>query len=435
MLWLVSSLCKIMKLSKAKIDRAGVGLAKENYKDAEQWVEYEDTLDAFREAHLQPLTETTLELQRWLADYKSDYYIAQRLKRKPQIIRKLSRLSVRLTQLQDIGGCRIIVEKNADVDRLLAFIEECVAKQVTLSIERITDYRDKGRDITGYRAVHVLMARGGHKLELQIRSRIQHYWSESIERTSVVYGYYLKENEGDPAVISYFQRLSDAFFELESGREPSAATKLEIDRLKDQSETIIDASERGKVLDSFVNESIIKTLTEKEARNPNPINNWIIVFDWNTGAFVSWDIVDRSPEEAMKAYVQYENIYPVERNFEVVLIGSSKVATVRRTHSHYFGIETYGNVLENLDESIIGFSKRMDIDVGARQILLKLHTKHFWGEKAVAKSTLKNHFCQSVLTFDSSLEVLVEKGLVHYNGSNGPVSLNIKKRNEIEQYM
>jgi len=137
----------------------------------------------------------------------------------------------------------------------------------------------------------------------------------------------------------------------------------------------------------------------------------------------------------MAAYVRNENLYPVDKDFEVVLIGSSKIATVRRTHSHYFGIETYGNVLENIEESIIGFSKRMDIDVGARQILLKLHTKHFWGEKAVAKSTLKNHFCQNVLTFESSLEELVKKGLVHHNGANGPVSLNIKKRNEIEQYV
>lgn len=424
-----------MKLSKSNIDRAGVGLAKENYKDADEWIGYEDVLDEYRKAHLQPLTETTLELQAWLTGYESDYYIAQRLKRKPQIIRKLGRLSVRLTQLQDIGGCRIIVEKNADVDRLLVFITDQVERQSALSIERITDYRDRGRDITGYRALHVLLSRGGYKLELQIRSRIQHYWSESIERTSVVYGYYLKENEGDPAVIGYFQRLSDAFFELESGREPSAKTKLEIDQLKAQSEKIIESSDRGRVLDSYVNEGIIKTLTEIEARNPNPINNWIIVFDWNTGAFVSWDIVGRSSEDAMEAYVRYENSYPVEKNFEVVLIGSSKVATVRRTHSHYFGIETYGNVLENIDQSIIGFSRRMDIDVGARQILLKLHTKHFWGEKSVAQSTLKNHFCQGVITFDYSLDVLVEKELVHRKGANGPVSLNIKKRNEIEQYV
>lgn len=166
--------------SKSKIDRSGIALAKESYRDAEEWIEYEDVLDEFRKAHLQPLTETTLELQRWLAGYESDYYIAQRLKRKPQVLRKLNRLSVRLTQLQDIGGCRIIVEKNRDVDHLLSFIESCVQSQSELSIERVTDYRNLGRDVTGYRAVHVLLSRNNYKIELQLRSRIQHYWSESI---------------------------------------------------------------------------------------------------------------------------------------------------------------------------------------------------------------------------------------------------------------
>lgn len=424
-----------MKLSKSKIDRAGAAFAKDDFKTVEELIELEDVFDGYRKAHLQPLSETTLELQSWLAGYESDYYIAQRLKRKPQIIRKLKRLSVRLTQLQDIGGARIIVEKDTDVDRLLGFIQERVKAQSSLTIDRVTDYREKGRDITGYRALHVLLSRGGNKIELQIRSRIQHYWAESIERTSVIYGYHLKESEGDLAVIGYFQKLSDVFYEIESGRQPSPRATLEIDRIKETCEAIIQASDRGRVFDSYVNEDIIKTLTETEARNPYPINNWIIVFDWNSGAFVSWDIVGRSPDEAIAAYVKYEKNFPVEKHYEVVLIGSSKVATVRRTHSHYFGIESYGNILENLEESILGFSRSMDIDVGARQILLKLHTKHFWGQKSVAVSTLKNHFCKGVITFNSSLGVLIGKGLVLQEGANGPVSLNVKMRNGIEQYI
>lgn len=421
--------------SKSKIDKAGVAFAKDQFQTIEDLIELEDVFDQYRKAHLQPLSETTLELQNWLTGYKTDYYIAQRLKRKPQIIRKLNRLSVRLTQLQDIGGCRIIVEKNSDVDQLLAFLETKVESQKTISIERVTDYRPKGRDDTGYRALHILLSRSGYKLELQIRSRIQHYWAESIERTSVIYGYHLKEGEGDPSVIKYFKSLSNAFYEIESGREPSAQHRLEIDRLREASEKIIEASDRGRVFDSYVNEDIIKVLTEKESRNPAPINNWIIVFDWNTGAFVSWDIVGRSPDEAIAAYVKYEKNFPVEKSYEVVLIGSSKVATVRKTHSHYFGIDSYDKILENFDELIIGFSSKMDIDVGARQILLKLHTKHFWGKKPVAQSTLKNHFCQNVLTFESSLESLIARKFVIRETANGPVSLNVKMRSEIEQYL
>jgi (p)ppGpp synthase/HD superfamily hydrolase len=96
------------KVYKSKIDKSGLALAKGQYKDEIDFIELEDVFDNYRKKHLQPLSETTVELQHMLENYGSPYYIAQRLKRKPQIIRKLNRLHVRLTQLQDIGGCRII---------------------------------------------------------------------------------------------------------------------------------------------------------------------------------------------------------------------------------------------------------------------------------------------------------------------------------------
>jgi hypothetical protein len=359
------------------------------------------------------------------------YYIAQRLTRQPQIIRQLKRLSVRLSQLQDIGGSRIIVPKNTDVDRLLRFLQDRVKTKGHFKIQRVTDYRERGRDRTGYRALHLILERDGAALEVQIRSRVQHYWAESIERTSVIYGYHLKEEEGDPRVLRYFRCMSDAFYELEAGREASPADRLEIDALRIECEGIIAASPRGKVLDSFVNEGVIKTLTEKELRGGRGLNNWIIIFDWNSGSFISWDIVGRSPSEAIKAYVDNERTYPAEGGFEVVLIGSSEVATVRQTHSHYFGIDSYDKVLETLDTSIVGFRRKIDLDIGARQILLTLYRRHFWGGKTVSRETLKNHFCQNVLTFDSSLEALAEKGLIQVDGG---ISLNLRRKADVESY-
>jgi ppGpp synthetase/RelA/SpoT-type nucleotidyltranferase len=192
-----------MALSKSRIDKAGRSLAHPAELTIEA-MELEEDFDEYRISHLEPLSLTTLELQKWLHDYGGSYYIAQRVKRKPQIIRKLRRLSVRLTQLQDVGGCRIIVENNEDVDRLIAFIQGNVLKTGSFSLRRVTDYREKGRDETGYRSAHLLLERSGRSLELQIRSRIQHYWAESIERTSVIYGKHLKEQEGDPLSLSIF---------------------------------------------------------------------------------------------------------------------------------------------------------------------------------------------------------------------------------------
>ena len=423
----------ILALSKTKIDKSGRALSNAG-ELTEEILELEEVFDSYRAAHLEPLSKTTLELQKWLHDYGGNYYIAQRLKRKPQILRKLKRLSVRLTQLQDIGGCRIIVNSNRDVDDLVEFIRSQMSRDKNFKLQRITDYRDRGRDITGYRSVHLILMIEDRVLELQIRSRIQHYWAESIERTSVIYGHHLKEQEGDVAVINYFKELSDVFYEIESGRNPSIAAKISLDRLRVQAQEIIEISDKNRVFHSFVNEDIVKTLTAAQGGSES-LNNWIIVFDWNTGAFLTWEVVGREPSEAIRKYIYYENQFTSADNYEVVMIGSSDIATVRQTHSHYFGIEKFDNILENLDQTIIGFQTRMDIDIEARQILGVLQRRKYWGKKSISIDTLKNHFLKELMTLDASLRSLRDKGLINMADSQSPVSLNIKKKSEIESYL
>jgi (p)ppGpp synthase/HD superfamily hydrolase len=97
-----------MEYSRTKIDKAGDRLAKEIWKNDNEYLDCEIIFDEYRKVFIEPLTEVTLKLHSWLLEFGCDFYIAQRLKRKPQILRKLKRFSIRLTQLQDIGGIRII---------------------------------------------------------------------------------------------------------------------------------------------------------------------------------------------------------------------------------------------------------------------------------------------------------------------------------------
>ncbi|MCP8688099.1 RelA/SpoT domain-containing protein [Marinobacterium sedimentorum] len=376
-----------------------------------------------------------MQIQSWLSGFDGQYYIAQRLKRKPQILRKMHRFSVRLTQLQDIGGNRIIVDKNEDVESLRRYIHEKLVNNKDIKIHRETDYRTVGRDDTGYRALHIILETHKTKIELQIRSSAQHYWAECIERTSVIYGHYLKENDGDKRVIDYFKLLSHVFFEIESKREPTPQEKIDLDRKREESEKIIENKKNGKILHSHVNDDVIHTLTTIESKNPDSIKNWILIFDWNTGHFVNWESISRDPTEAYEAYSQNERLYEEETGFEVVLVGSSNVEMIRKTHSHYFGIDGYDSILEKLDQSILGFSSRQTIDAGSRRILLTLRRKNRWGKKAVSLDTLKNHYCQTVFGFDVALEKLLELGLVTKNGKRGPFSLNIRKQEEINSYL
>ena len=94
-----------------------------------------------------------------------------------------------------------------------------------------------------------------------------------------------------------------------------------------------------KVWYAKVNESVLQTLEEIERNRRSSFNNWILIFDWNTGQFVNWESISKNPIEAYDAYSQIERQYADRDGFEVVLVGSSNVAMIRRTHSHYFGIE------------------------------------------------------------------------------------------------
>ncbi len=421
-------------LSKTLIDKAGKYLSTHTDSYSEEHIKYEDVFDEYRKQHLAPLSNTTLELQNWLDQSGIDYYIAQRLKRKPQILRKLKRFSVRLSQLQDIGGSRIIVENNKDVDNTINFLLDKFIQSKDITDVKRTDYREKGREDSGYRAVHLIIEMKNVKIELQIRSKIQHYWAELIERTSVIYGYYIKELQGDPTVIEYFKTLSDLFFEIESGHKIITSHKLHIERLRQKADEIIRLSDKGRIFSSHINESIVKTLIDKEkSYGEAGLKNWIFVFNWTYGSFVSWDVVDKDPNIAILKYVEAERNFPAEEGFEVVLVGSSNVATVRDTHSHYFGLDSREE-LETLNESILGFSNKMDIDIGAREILSILHKKSYWGSKTIMIETLKNHYCPRILTFDSSIKALIEKKLITTSTVRG-VALNVKLRNVIERYL
>ncbi len=421
--------------SKTKIDSSGQALAKGVFKSEDQELEAEIVFDDYRRAHLEPLTEVTYLVQGWLAQLDKKFYIAQRLKRRPQILRKMRRFSVRLTQLQDIGGNRVIVDTNADVEGLRKYFLEKVRGEKTLTLSRETDYRVLGRDDTGYRALHLILERAGLKIELQVRSRAQHHWAEAIERTSVIYGQHLKENEGDPIVHGYFKTLSHVFHELECSREPTPQEKMELDDKREAAEEVIARARRGELLYSRVNEDILHTLAEVERSRRSSFNNWILIFDWNSGQFVNWEPISKNPVEAYDAYTRIENQYAEPSGFEVVLVGSSDVSMIRRTHSHYFGIDGYDSILESLEESIAGFSTRKALPTEARRVLHTLYRKKFWGRNTVSYATLRNHYCKNVRDFDAAIAELERLGLVEKSSRSGAVSMHPSKHEEVKTYL
>jgi putative GTP pyrophosphokinase len=90
------------------------------------------------------------------------------------IIDKLKRESIRLTQIQDIAGCRIIVDDIAGQDSIVQSLTDLFPQSTVI------DRREKPSH--GYRAVHVVVHKDRKLIEVQVRTVSQQVWAEFSER-------------------------------------------------------------------------------------------------------------------------------------------------------------------------------------------------------------------------------------------------------------
>lgn len=126
------------------------------------------------------------------------------------IVEKLKRETIRLNQIQDIAGCRVLVNDLAEQDRLVDSL---------LVLFPIVEVDDKRQNATnGYRAVHLIVWKNGRPVEIQIRTKLQHAWAELSEKIADEHGHEIKYGSGDKAAIRFLSELSLVTDELEKIR-------------------------------------------------------------------------------------------------------------------------------------------------------------------------------------------------------------------------
>lgn len=175
----------------------------------------------FRESFQAPLNKTVNGLRSMvrsecpeLKQPGATVPVAQRLKRREQIINKLVRLpEMSLWTMGDIGGCRAVLPSREMVDGVL----QRIRKQKWTLHGRIRDYRDEAAP-SGYRAVHVMVIRDGRIIEIQLRDPREHEWALAVERTGSRLGYMLKEGDGPDDLKEYF-RLASMGMYMESVKQ------------------------------------------------------------------------------------------------------------------------------------------------------------------------------------------------------------------------
>ncbi|CAI3790682.1 RelA/SpoT domain-containing protein [Rheinheimera sp. MM224] len=182
----------LLRYSKKSIDKAARSI-RHGCENTER-EEAIDIIQNFREVHLYPLMLIKNHLARTAKKINRSTVIARRLKRLPTIINKLERPTldgnqsnaIKLTRMQDIGGCRAIVRNLEELQSLQDKLEK--SKSVHKIINKSNYLIPKD---SGYGGVHLIYScfdedeTGNNwkktKIEVQLRTKLQHAWATTLE--------------------------------------------------------------------------------------------------------------------------------------------------------------------------------------------------------------------------------------------------------------
>jgi ppGpp synthetase/RelA/SpoT-type nucleotidyltranferase len=218
---------RLKPYSNKQINNAGISL-----RDAEQWTDELghafDLIGEWRSSHAYPLRLAYTVLQRRAKRIDSLAVVSQRLKRIVAISKKLRRpenRNMKLSTMQDIGGCRAVVNTIQEVRQLTA----------SYRAEPDYDYIQQPK-LDGYRSLHLIERYEprsekhelykGCRTEIQIRSRLQHAWATAVEAVDFIFEQKLKLGEGDDDWKRFFLLASSAIA-LQEGTPPIPNTPMD----------------------------------------------------------------------------------------------------------------------------------------------------------------------------------------------------------------
>jgi ppGpp synthetase/RelA/SpoT-type nucleotidyltranferase len=196
----------INKLSKTQVDRLGDRLRKGAVSESDLQI-----LDAYRRT----FSDAYDRVVRAIRDETQLEPTGRPAKSTTSITDKLCRESIRLIQIQDIAGCRLVVPDIAEQDKLV--------ERLVYLFDKVDVVDRRENPSHGYRAVHVVVTLEDKLIEIQVRTSLQHLWAELSEKLSDTLDPAIKYGGGEQAVQSGLLGLSEALAEFELSEQKLTA--------------------------------------------------------------------------------------------------------------------------------------------------------------------------------------------------------------------
>ena len=290
-------------------------------------------LSNWRAAHHRPLNTFYMTLKARAKRLDVDAIPSQRIKRLESIAAKLTREpSMKLSQMQDIGGCRVVLKDLASVRALEAEYTENARGHTRKSSK---DYIDIPKP-SGYRGIHLIYAFKGRdasehdnlKVEIQIRTRLQHMWATAVEAAGTFTNQALKSSQGSADWRRFFVLVSAWFSHLENSTAPQGVP-TDINTLVQEIKQLAAKLHVVGVLNAY--SSTLQGLGHLKKGK-----YYLMQLDATTLETSIRVFSAAQTEEANSAYIELERSLPPGSGRQVVLVSVESLQALRQAYPNYF---------------------------------------------------------------------------------------------------
>jgi ppGpp synthetase/RelA/SpoT-type nucleotidyltranferase len=311
--------------------------------DIDKIINAYEVINNWRASHHFPLNSFYITLLNRARKINGNAFGSQRIKRMASILAKLrDKDDMKLSQMQDIGGCRVVMPRIDEVYRLRdIYLNSPLAHTFIGQKDYINDPRD-----TGYRGIHLKYRYSGKarstpwnglKIELQVRTQLQHQWATAVEAAETFTRQALKSNKGSAEWLRFFCLMSSVFADIEGS--PHAP---------DTSESMIHISEEIRELDR--QHHIVRTLRHYRTliihiEKQKKAKYYLVRLDPTKSEILVSGFRSNQSKEANQAYTLAEKSLPKDTSIRVVLVSVNSIKVLKRAYPNYF-LDTEGFVLE-----------------------------------------------------------------------------------------
>lgn len=292
-------------------------------------------INNWRSAHAYPLNTFQITLRTKARKIEREAIVAQRSKRLESIHKKLlGKPSMRMTQMQDIAGCRAVFTKLKDVYKL---VSEYKSSRFDHKFRNEKDYISSPKP-DGYRCYHLVYEyRGtrpettvysGLRVEVQIRSKMQHAWATAVEAVGIFTKQALKSNQGSQDWLRFFSLMGSAIAAIER-TSPVPETPTDKEQLIAEITLLANQLHVKEMLQAY-NATITTLGSAKDEKY------FIVEMDPEQHKITVRRYKAKQSEEANAVYTELESKIPDNSSTQVVLVSVENINALKRAYPNYF---------------------------------------------------------------------------------------------------